>query len=75
MLVEPARDAPTTPAPLYAVVRFAGPDRCSVAQIEILFESAAEASRFAMRSGWDDFAVGPVHFHLPAQSLPARWVP
>jgi hypothetical protein len=68
------RQPGSEPTPLYAAVRFAGLERQSVTHVEIIFENAAAASRFAMRAGWDDFAVGPVHFHLAAQPAQVRWV-
>ncbi len=65
---------PTADQPLYAAVRFAGSDRSSVAEVAILFESAAAADDYAHRSRWDDYLVGAVRFHLPSRTCRVRWV-
>ena len=45
-------------SPRYAVVEFDGPGR-RVRQVVALFGSAQTAERWAVESGWPDYAVAP----------------
>ncbi|WP_239313556.1 MULTISPECIES: hypothetical protein [unclassified Frankia] len=65
---------PTAEQRLYAAVRFAGDDRSSVAEVAILFESAAAADDYALGCRWDDYLVGAIRFHLPPRACRVRWV-
>jgi len=58
---------------VYAAVLFAGNDRSSVAEVAILFESAAAADEYALGCRWDDYLVGTVRFHLPPRTCRVRW--
>jgi hypothetical protein len=50
-------------APIYAVVQFDGEQR-RVSEVVVAFENVPAADRFAAASGFVDYTVAPIEFHI-----------